>query len=51
MPLRLTLRRIGASTGKKAALPASMADLLELATRKLELAPAFRNTDPCAPIR
>ena len=43
MGRRITLRRIGADTGKKAALPATMPDLLEVATTKLQLAaPAKR---------
>ena len=43
MALRVALRRVGAETGKKAALPASMAELLELVTTKLQLAsPAKR---------
>ena len=43
MPTRITLRRVGAIVGKKAVLPASMAELLELATIKLELtSPARR---------
>lgn len=37
MPTRITLRRVGAKVGKKAVLPASMAELLELATIKLDL--------------
>ena len=43
MPTRVSLRRMGAPTGKLAALPESMTDLLALATRKLNLAsPATR---------
>ena len=37
MSTRITIRRVGAVTGKKVALPASVAELLELATSKLEL--------------
>ena len=33
----ITLRGAGEPTGKKAALPATMAELLQLATAKLEL--------------
>ena len=32
---RISLRRVGGNTAKKAALPATMAELLELATKKL----------------
>lgn len=40
---RLSLRRVGALTGKLAAAPGSLADLLALATKKLKLAsPATR---------
>ena len=40
---RVALRRVGAYTGKKAALPPSMPELLDLAKSKLELAsPATR---------
>ena len=43
MPTRITLRRVGAKVGKKAVLPASMAELLELAMIKLDLtSPAQR---------
>ena len=43
MPTRITLRRVGAKVGKKSVLPASMAELLELATIKLDLtSPARR---------
>eukprot|EP00966_Prymnesium_polylepis_P245045 5667912-Prymnesium_polylepis.1 len=43
MPTRISLRRVGGNTAKKAALPATMAELLELATKKLELqSPASR---------
>jgi len=43
MPTRIALRRVGEPTGKKAALPATMSELLELATKKLELStPAQR---------
>ena len=37
MVTRITIRRIGMPVGKKAALPATMAALLEVCTRKLEL--------------
>ena len=37
MPTRITLRRVGKHVGKKAALPGTMAELLELATKKLDL--------------
>ena len=46
MPTRISLRRVGASTGKKAALPTTWAELLELATRRLGLeTPAQRIFD------
>ena len=38
MPTRLSLRRVGALTGKLAPAPGSLAGLLELATAKLKLA-------------
>ena len=38
MPTRVSLRRVGAPVGKIVALPATMEELLELATRKLGLA-------------
>ena len=49
---RVALRRVGADTGKKVRLPASIAELLELATSKLELpSPAtnifFKDGDQC----
>ena len=41
--MRITLRRVGELTGKKAAMQASMAELLQVATTKLALAsPATR---------
>ena len=43
MPTRISLRRVGETTGKKAGLPGSFAELLEVATIKLDLAsPATR---------
>jgi len=43
MATRVSLRRVGGTTAKKAALPATMAELLELATTKLALeSPATR---------
>lgn len=50
--VRVALRRVGAVTGKKVRLPASIAELLELATSKLELpSPAtnifFNDGDQC----
>ena len=42
MPTRITLRCVGAKVGKEAVLPASMAELLELATIKLDLTSAAR---------
>lgn len=43
MPTRVSLRRVGSLTGKLAAAPGSRSDLLELATKKLQLAsPATR---------
>ena len=50
--VRVALRRVGADTGKKVRLPASIAELLELATSKLELpSPAtnifFKDGDQC----
>ena len=37
MPTRISLRRVGASTGKLMAVPDSLAELLENATKKLKL--------------
>ena len=35
--MRLMLRRVGASTGKVATKPSTLAELLELAAKKLKL--------------